>query len=428
MRSGFEDEQPRVQTATRAKQALKVLVIVSCFPPSKGGVEKTSYDLAMGLADEGNEVTVVTTSRGKEPGRYEERMGPLRVIRYPETRFVFDAPIVPRIAMAALTADYDVLHVHGMTPSITDLAIMFAKYRGKPVVLTYHNDAQETFPSPLARLAARVYSMLAIPIVGLADVIVTSTYSYAATSPVLKHLLGRVTVVPWGTDSSRFEQKEPFERDSAERHVLFVGQLKKYKGVEVLLDAVARLKTAGYPVVADIVGTGPQGESLKSYAARLNLDGSARFWGAIDEELLPLFYLGCDVVALPSLDRREAFGLVLLEAFAAGKPVVTTNIPGVSEAASRGVSYLAEPNDPDSLADCIKRALAGAKNGAVANKPDDLSQRKTLVKYESILRFASEGAKTWTFFLLTICTLAALQATGSLDSQNISAALTTLPN
>jgi len=395
-RYSIEDAQETAeQQATRQRHStpLKVLVIVSCFPPSKGGVEKTAYDLAMGLTQEGHEVTVVTTSRGKAPGNYVERMGPLKVIRYAEERFIFDAPIVPRIAGAALSEDYDVLHVHGMTPSITDLAVLFAKFRGKPVVLTYHNDPQETFPSPFARLAGSLYSILAIPIVRMADVIVCSTHSYAATSPVLKHILGAVTVVPWGTDTKRFAPKHPPVPNTDGKHVLFVGQLKRYKGVDVLLKAIAKLTREGYPVIADIVGTGPYGDALKSHAVKLGLNGNARFWGPIDDDLLPLFYKGCDVLALPSLDRREAFGLVILEAFAADKPVVATKIPGVSDVAALGRSYLAEPNDADSLADCIRRALEDSPTFGSPIVSRDLSRRKTLVKYESILRFASEGSK-----------------------------------
>jgi len=374
---------------------LKVLVIVSCFPPSKGGVEKTSYDLAMDLATNGHDVTVVTSSRGRSPRRYLEKMGPLTVIRYPETRFLFDSPIVPKIAAAALTEEYDVLHVHGMTPSITDLAILFAKFRGKPVVLTYHNDAQESLPNVAARIAGRIYSILAIPIVGMADAIVSSTYSYAVTSPVLKRILGAVTIIPWGTDTSRFSSIEQHFPNKSEQHVLFVGQLKKYKGVDVLLKSIAKLRAAGHPIVADIVGTGPHAEVLKSHAMSLSLAGSARFWGPVDDDLLPLFDKGGDLVVLPSIDRREAFGLVLLEAFAAGKPVVATNIPGVNEAASLGYSYLAEPGNPDSLADCIASALANPQNRSGFFRGDEASKRNTLAKYESVLRFAFERRKRW---------------------------------
>ena len=405
-------------------------MIVSCFPPSRGGVERTSYELALGLAEKGHSVTVVTSSRGRKAGNYVEQMGPLKVIRFAETRFLFDAPIVPKIAAAALTEDYDVLHVHGMTPSITDLAILFAKFRGKPVILTYHNDAQETFPSAMGRFAGALYSWLAIPIVGMADAIVSSTYSYASTSPVLRHVLGRVTVVPWGIAVARFAPKVSPEPHNHNIRVLFVGQLKKYKGVDVLLSSVAKLNEAGHPAELDIIGTGPHYDALRKHKEELKLDGNARFWGPVGDEALLEFYRYCDVVALPSLDRREAFGLVLLEAFASGKPAVTSNIPGVSEVASLGSGYLVEPNDPVLLADGIRRAIAGtpppdAKWEEIAER---LSTNKTVVKYESILRHAFERSKSWTFCLLIISSLGLLQATGNLDSQSISSAWGTLQN
>lgn len=425
---GAQQTQQLEREKERNATPLKVLVVVSCFPPSKGGVEKTSYELALGLARAGNEVTVVTSSRGKQPGSYVEKMGPLKVVRYPETSFLFDAPLVPKIAAAALTEDYDVLHVHGMTPSISDLAILFAKLRGKPVVLTYHNDAQESYPGPVARLAGAIYSRLAIPIVRMANVIVSSTRSYAETSPVLKHIMGAVVVVPWGTDTSRFTPRARSPAKDGRRHVLFVGQLKKYKGVDVLLDSVARLNRAGHAVVADIVGTGPYAGTLKARATALGLGDEAKFWGPVDDGFLPAFYAGCDLVALPSVDRREAFGLVMLEAFAAGKPVVATKIPGVSEAASRGRSYLAEPGDAESFARRILDALDGLDSAPSPAPSPEISNEHAVVKYESILRFASAGGRSWGLFLLTIFIWAALQATGSPDSQSTSAALTGLLN
>jgi len=375
-----------------APRPVKVLVVVSCFPPSKGGVEKTSYELAAGLADRGYSVTVATTSRGREPGDYVERMGRLRVVRFAERRFLFDAPIVPRLAMMAFSEDYDILHVHGMTPSITDLSILFAKFRGKPVVLTFHNDPQQSRPGMLARAAAAVYSRIAVPVVSLADAIVSSTQSYAATSPILSHLIGRVIVIPWGINQSRFGNGRSEKAESAKKNLLFVGQLKKYKGVDILLESLAKLRSLDYHVHADIVGNGPHSEVLKQKADTLKLNGSVRFWGSLDDEALREFYHQADVVALPSLDRREAFGLVLLEAFAAGKPVVASNIPGVRDVASMGAGYLAEPNDPHSLADSIMRALvseASPKRPAAT----EMSFEATLARYEALIRRVMSTAR-----------------------------------
>ena len=345
----------------------------------------------MGMAAKGHSVTVVTSSRGMDPKASVETMGPLRVIRYPETRYIFDAPIVPRIALAALREDYDVLHVHGMTPSVTELAILLAKLRGKRVVLTYHNDAESTFHGFLGALAGAAYAKLVIPVLGMADRIVSTTYSYASTSPALKYLLRAVTVIPWGAD--RMRQHVPHGEDQApgQKHVLFVGQLKKYKGVHVLLDSLAKLNGNGHSISIDIVGSGPDSDDLKTRARVLNLENRVRFWGGVSDDLLSEFYHHCDLVALPSLNRREAFGLVLLDAFAAGKPVVATDIPGVKEVAKMGGGYLAKPNDPLSLSDCLLRATIAesASSPRLKELAEKLSWESVLVKYDELFRQVS---------------------------------------
>ena len=133
---------------------MKILEISSCFPPSKGGVERCVYELTARFAKNGHKVTVATSSRGMESKTVSERIGNIRVIRFAERFHLFEAPLIPAISTVALTADYDVLHVHGMTPSITDLSILFAKFRRKPVVLTYHNDAESEQWGNLAKLSS----------------------------------------------------------------------------------------------------------------------------------------------------------------------------------------------------------------------------------------------------------------------------------
>ena len=326
-----------------------------------------------------------------DPGTYVEEMGPLRVVRFPETRFLFEAPMLPKVALAALKEDYDILHVHGMTPSVTELAIILAKLRRKRVVLTYHNDAQTTFHGFVGALAGALYSKLVIPVVKMADEIVSTTYSYAATSPVLKHLMRAVTIIPWGADPVRAVALEQDQAEDGQKHVLFVGQLKVYKGVHVLLDSLAKLNGRGHSISLDIVGTGPSEGDLQSMSKELNLEDRVKFWGGVTDETLTALYQKCDIVTLPSLNRREAFGLAMLDAFAAGKPVVTTDIPGVKEVARLGKCYMVKPNDPHSLSEAILEAsLAHSRRGPrSAPLSEDFSWGKVVVKYEEVLRGGS---------------------------------------
>ncbi|HEV2390628.1 MAG TPA: glycosyltransferase family 4 protein, partial [Nitrososphaerales archaeon] len=158
---------------------MKILELCSAFPPSRGGVEMVVSELSTRLAERGHSVTVVTSTRGGDSSYKEEFVGNVRVIRLPERFHLFEAPLIPQIAMRALYFDYDILHVHGMSPSITDAGVVMAKLRGKPVVVTYHNDAESTVEWPIAKFAAKAYARFAVPILGMADSVVCTTKSYA---------------------------------------------------------------------------------------------------------------------------------------------------------------------------------------------------------------------------------------------------------
>ena len=284
-------------------------------------------------------------------------MGKVNVVRFPERVHLFEAPLVPKIALAALHMDFDIIHVNGMSPTITDLAILFAKLRRKPVVVTHHNDAETHIWGRLGKLANYGYAYVARLALGLADVVVCTTASYAATSRSVRLRGEKLKIIPLGVNPARFKGVEAEGPAANQKRLLFVGQLKQYKGVHVLLEALARLRRDGHHVKLDVVGTGPEFGRLQAMVRDLSLDDHVAFRGDVDERELPNLYANCKAFVLPSLSRREAFGIVLLEALAAGKPVVATEIPGVKDVVNMAGGYLAKPNDPSSLADSILQAL-----------------------------------------------------------------------
>jgi len=330
-------------------------------------------------------VTVVTSSRGKKTEFSSEKHGKVRVIRFPERLHVFEAPLIPRIAMAALRLEYDVLHVNGMNPTITDLAIIFARLRRKPVVVTYHNDAETHIWGRLGRLANFAYAFVAGIALSLANVIVCTTASYASTSQSLKLSGKELKIIPLGVDADRFKHIDPQAPTVDQRRLLFVGQLKEYKGLHVLLESMANLRRDGHHVTLDVVGTGPESGRLRALVQDLALDDHVEFKGSVDEVDLPRLYANCKAFVLPSLNRREAFGLVLLDALAAGKPVVASEIPGVEEVVKMAGGYLAKPNDPKSLADSILQALSSS-DGAERHRrvARGLSWHAVADSYESV--------------------------------------------
>ena len=353
-------------------------------------MERCVYELSTRFAERNHEVVVATSSRGKKAKFHREKIDKLDVIRFPERFHIFEAPILPTLAITALTADYDVLHVHGMSPSITDLSMFFARLRKKPVVLTYHNDAESESWGRIARLAAFFYSTVARGFMRCADVIVSSTRSYAETSPALKHSLHKLRVIPMGVDAEKYGQvnslaEKDEKPDTAEHNLLFVGQLKDYKGVAVLLEAIYLLRSEGHGVNLKIVGTGPEAGNLRKQARLLGLERHVMFLGNVPDHELMGLYASSDSVVLPSVNRREAFGIVLLEAIAAGRNVVASDIPGVNEVASLAGGFLARPNDAQSLASSILSSLRNGRHPETLRMAaKELSWDKLATKYESI--------------------------------------------
>ena len=136
--------------------------------------------------------------------------------------------------------------------------------------------------------------------------------------------------------------------------VLFVGRLVYYKGLDVLLRAAVDV-----PAQIMIVGAGPLEQRLRTLAAELGIGARVHLLGEVDAETLVAAYHACDVFCLPSTARSEAFGIVQLEAFAAGKPVVSTQLPsGVPYVNQHGrTGLVVPPGDAQELARALNTLL-----------------------------------------------------------------------
>lgn len=341
---------------------MRICHITSCFPPSYGGIETYVYNICKQLVEKGHQIRIITSSRGKTPGKYHEWVDGIEVIRYPERFHILEAPIIPRIALHALFEDCDVLHIHGMTPTITDFSLILGKLFGrKPVVLTYHFDAETVECGFVGRFASKVYAHVTRLIVKFADKIVATSKRYAETSLVLRGFSSKIVIIPCGVDLEkfRFYQKDGNVEmncsDGACRYkILYVGKLSWYKGIEYLIKAMEIVTKTTRNVQLIIVGHGPQRDKLSSLVKEIGLKNYIFFAGSVPEESLYEYYQTTDLLILPSYSRREAFGIVLLEAMACGKPVIASNIPGLSSVIENDRSgLLVHPEDPLSLADAI---------------------------------------------------------------------------
>lgn len=315
---------------------MKICHVSSCFPPSHGGVETFVYNLCKRLVERGHQVKVVTSDRGKLPKKYHEWVDGIEVIRYPEKYHLLEAPIIPRIALHLLHEDYDILHVHGMVPTVSDLALVVGWIKRKPNILTYHYDADTPKYGKLGSFVGKAYAGVAQLVVKLADKTVATTESYAKTSLVLSKILEKTINIPCGVDVNRFSLDQSCQSVKAQHklnnhQILYVGKLIHYKGVDNLIKAF-KIVTKSLNCYLTIVGDGEQHDELVDLVKKLELCNEVTFTGWVPDELLLQYYRTSDLLVLPSiLSRREAFGIVLLEAMAHGIPVIATAIPGPSE-------------------------------------------------------------------------------------------------
>jgi rhamnosyl/mannosyltransferase len=228
--------------------------------------------------------------------------------------------------------------------------VHFATAHGKPTVVTYHSDIirQQTL--------LKLYRPLKNRFLASVDRIVASSPNYLATSPVLNRYRDKIAEITYGLDKSTYPLPSPariadWRAKLGERFFLFVGVLRYYKGLHILLDAI---QGTDYPVV--IVGSGPVENELKDHARRLGLR-NVHFLGTLEDEDKAALLQLCYAIVFPSHLRSEAFGISLLEGAMFGKPMISSEIgTGTSFINIHGETGLVvPPSDPAAFRDAMSR-------------------------------------------------------------------------
>lgn len=236
----------------------------------------------------------------------------------------------------------DIVHLHYPWP-FGDLVYLL-KSMGKPCVVTYHSDIiRQKFLKLLYRPVERLF-------LRSVDSIVATSPNYFQTSQQLQDYSHKVDVIPIGIDRLSFpEPKKQLTEELAERYgrdfFLFVGVLRHYKGLHILIDAIVN---APFKVI--IAGAGPTEKKLKAKVKKLGLT-NVEFVGYVPSDVKSSLYSLCRGVVLPSYLRSEAFGVTLLEGAMSGKPLVSAEIgAGMSHINISGETGLVvKPGCKDSL-------------------------------------------------------------------------------
>lgn len=250
-------------------------------------------------------------------------------------------------AFSRLSKEVDLIHYHFPWPFM-DL-VHFVSGHEKPTLVTYHSDIirQKTL--------LKLYRPLKNSFLRSVHQIVATSPNYAASSKVLQRFANKVTVIPLGLDEATYPNislqcMESWQSRFGEKFFLFIGVLRYYKGLHVLLNA---LRHTGYPLV--IIGTGPMEEELKAQACRLGLR-QVYFLGHLNEMDKVALCKLCFALVFPSHLRSEAFGVSLLEGAMFGKPLISCEIgTGTSFVNVTGVTGLViEPNNETALEGALR--------------------------------------------------------------------------
>jgi rhamnosyl/mannosyltransferase len=255
-----------------------------------------------------------------------ESDGPVRVVRVGRWANVAKLDVVPGLpaVLRKLLCDPpDVWHLH--TPNVTMMLAILAAPRVRPLVVTHHSDIvrQRLLKYAVRPIEHAVYRRAAS--------ILPTSPAYVEESELLKRFADRLTPLPLGIDLDPFQNPAPAALAQAEKFGerfgsplwLCVGRLIYYKGLHVALEALR-----GVPGKLVVIGTGPLEGELKRRAAELGVADRVVWYGHATEEELVGAYHAATALWFPSVARSEGFGLVQVEAMAAGCPVINTAIPG----------------------------------------------------------------------------------------------------
>jgi glycosyltransferase involved in cell wall biosynthesis len=382
------------RTPSAAAAKLSVLHVGKFYPPHMGGIE-THLQALCGALRNHADVRVIVSSEDRNT--VEEMVDSVPVARLSTLITAFSTSISPGMVSRIRNSGAGLVHIHLPNPAAV-LAYLASGHRG-PLVVTYHSDTVKQ------KVLGRMFEPFLNAALRKSAAIIATSPNYLATSPVLQAFRDRCHVIPYGIDTAQFEQCSPDAVRSVrerlgDRLVISVGRLVYYKGFDVLIRAMADVR--GKLV---IVGEGPLRSELQSLAARLGVTDKVVFAGEVNNAGVMPYYHAADLFALASVARSEAFGIVQIEAMAAGLPVVNTSldsgVPFVSLAGESGLTV--PPGDAPALAAAINRLLddqslrqslgqAGVRRARREFSLDTML-RRTLSLYEGVIQSGERGLR-----------------------------------
>ncbi|WP_298331445.1 glycosyltransferase family 4 protein [Haloactinopolyspora sp.] len=355
---------------------MRVLVVSWEYPPViYGGLGRHVHRLTEGLVGDGHDVAVVTQAHEDAPD--DEDVRGVRVLRVrPDPPAGPDKPedLVPWVlalntslirAAHRLTRAWspDVVHAHDWVDAHAGINV--ARAMDRPLVATIHATEAGLWDgwlsTPLSRARHDIEAWLVAEatrtIVCSEAMRVEASAAFDVPPEDLTVILNAVDESAWRTTpEARQAMRERFGIPPTTPLLVFGGRLEWEKGTDICIEALARIRQRHHDARLVLAGAGSQEINLRRLAQRLQIDHVVQFPGRLDQPELAALFGAADVALVPS--SYEPFGIVALEAAAAGTPVIAGDSGGLREVIEHEVTgLLVPPRDPDSLASAALRLL-----------------------------------------------------------------------
>jgi glycogen(starch) synthase len=331
---------------------VRILLVTKAFSRTSGGAENHIYNLVQQLKDT-HDFTILTSAT------HNDLVDGVNIIRLPSTLRVMDYIFSAKLkrVLKSMIDQFDLVHCHNYCCYYVDTAARIAKQHGKPLVITNHG----VFPSRNMFTAALMFlynHTIGIRTWRLADTII-SVSDFAKQTIVRMGAPARNNrVIHNGIDLDEFD----FISSDVVRHqgiILYVGRIVPEKGLDFLVDALSTMDKGSYRLLVAGDDSTPYGANVRRRVEARGLSRRVLLCGKQERKSLIKMYRSSSVFVLPS--SYEPFGIVLLEAMAAGLPVVATRVGGVPEILAGTRNRMVSFGDVDGLARAIKD-LAGRKD------------------------------------------------------------------
>lgn len=370
-----------------------ILITAPYFPPEGGGLERYALQVARFLKRDYDWHVVVVCSNENNKDDTEEVLEDMKIYRLGRDARFSNTPLgfgwCGKIRKIIRNEKPDVINIQTPVPGLGDITSFIG--RNIPQVITYHTSSMRK--GNYLDLLILAYEKLALGFMLRRGKGIVCSSDFVRSDFLKKYTNKSITITP-GVDAEYFAPDYKMRKQSPT--VLFVAKLERgqeYKGLETLLDAMKILKKEFPAIRLTVAGDGNLKSEYETYAAQNDLKSDVTFLGHLEGRELVKAYQEADVFALPTSNDSQP--LVVLEAMAAGLPVVSTKIGGIpTMITDNEEGFLIEPHNPQILADKIGILLRDPQlrerfsKAARARAVEDFSWQRRMERYDAVLERA----------------------------------------